>query len=256
MNDKKRNMPYVGITGFMHADEVAFATEQARGSLLMVGVLATERTLAGLPSGKPNRYPRAEDMAGIFPERGHGTLSLLHVAVSEGMPLLETLDAASVTGGKNMEGIQLNVAFPDPAALRLWKEGREPGANYLVLQCGPAMISAADRRPRRVARAILPYVGIADAVLIDDSAGHGKPLDGAFVAACFEEIADHDWDLGIGAAGGLTGESLSRLLRDPIREFGPFSIDAEGGLRRGSGDQLDFGLVTEYLEAAREAFSQ
>ncbi|MDP3953950.1 MAG: hypothetical protein Q8Q06_00855 [bacterium] len=61
--------PYIGITGFMSGDEVSFVLESFPNNSerkLMVGVLASGKTIKGIPNDFLNRYPKPENMGNIF----------------------------------------------------------------------------------------------------------------------------------------------------------------------------------------------
>lgn len=59
---------YVGITGFMNRAEVdACLSALPKNMTLMCGVLVSQKTLRGERNKWHRRYPRIEDIAGIFP---------------------------------------------------------------------------------------------------------------------------------------------------------------------------------------------
>lgn len=92
-----KNYPYIGITGFMSSDEVrlildtfiksrpwvrnSFGQTVFRGKndrILMVGVLASMKTLYGKTNKWPNRYPKIEDIKNIFLCNSKHLLNLIH----------------------------------------------------------------------------------------------------------------------------------------------------------------------------------
>jgi hypothetical protein len=72
---------YVGITGFMAAQEVleVLQTETLANTsrLFMCGVLVSWNTLQGGPARRPRRYPPVETLASIFQNHPR-VLNLIH----------------------------------------------------------------------------------------------------------------------------------------------------------------------------------
>lgn len=250
---KKWMDTYAGVTGFMHREHVNVAVAALEGTLpLMVGVLASEKTLSGATNSKPNRYPKREDIAGIFPEKSPRTLNLIHLG---GIPVRTHLGAfmhiAESYGGENFQGFQLNVHLPDPGVLREWKARRRRSGQdaCIVLQCRESVIEQGGRKPRAVVDLLAPYANVVDHILVDGSGGEGVPLDVDFCSDVLAEVARRRWKVGMGLAGGLTAETLETWLSKLALYF-DFSIDAEGGLRDAD-DHLSMPAMLDYLGVAR-----
>lgn len=248
-----RPSSYVGISGLMSRGEVdtALAAYPDCGRQLMVGVLASEKTLAGQPNKWPRRYPKREDIAGIFIDDPR-CLNLVHVAVDRADMKEPWLDRALFFGGARCHGVQLNAPAPSDrieehgqmraigSFLRIYPVAR------LVVQLRP--VSGADA----VARATMLHDAGATDVLIDASGGRGLNLNLASVALAVQQIRRACPNIGIGIAGGLCAETVpavAHIIRDGV------SCDAEGRLRDdadGGGD-LDMEKTRAYLAAAGEA---
>ena len=221
--------PYMGVTGFMSRGEVQAALEaQGRrtaqsGRKLMVGVLASSKTLAGNTNKFPNRYPKITDIAGIFPNE-KWTLNLIHYATDEQDTLDQQLIRMVDLGGPYLEGFQLNVRWPNPAQLRAI------GHLRVVLQLGKKALEEMGNNPVRVADRLDGYRGLISDVLVDASGGLGLKLDPEAAYSYLRAIQERHPTLGLGVAGGLSGETVGGL--EPLaREFSNLSFDAEGRLR-------------------------
>ena len=221
--------PYIGITGFTAADEVAgvvAAWPDEPGRLLMCGALLSNARLSGESSDAPNRCPPTDAIAGIFSDDPR-CLNLVHYRPQPGANLADALARASEVGGPNCHGVQINatrgVPWPDPAALVEYRECSQP--QRIVLQAGrEAMASVdgdADALARRCAYAHLTTCG-------------GRSEDwadtGAAAWARLLALADAAPDLGLSARGlcAATCQLLSRCCRSGARQ-----LDAEGRLRDG-----------------------
>jgi hypothetical protein len=241
--------PYVGVTGFMHSDEVAalLATVPAHSRYrLMVGVLMSSKTLRGDANSWPGRYPKAETVASLFPD-DERALNLVHYSTDERLTLHTQLEQVAWLGGMHCDGIQLNMAWPnfnDIVNFRL----AHPDL-YIVLQIGKRAMERVESLPR-FAEQINFYAEAVDAILIDPSGGRGVPLDVAPTSQFLCAVRHAHREIGIGIAGGLGPHSL-HLLQPFALMFDDLSCDAEGRLRKSEeGDSLDLSAATAYAEAA------
>jgi hypothetical protein len=262
-----RPAPYIGITGFMEPQEVTTALalfhacdhpgSGLNGRQLMVGALASGKTLRGEKNKWPNRYPVIGDDNDPFedlfvPDRR--ALNLIHFSTDDAETLPEQIAQLVALGGKYLDGFQLNMRWPDPLLL-----ARSIPLGYrTVLQLGAAALAEEGNDPVRVAKRITAYVGGSNGVsdvLIDASGGKGIPLDLETVTAYVEAIAHHDarlMSLGIGIAGGLSASTLPQL-KSLLKKHPFLSIDAEGKLRDAN-DDLDPARVTAYIHQASLVF--
>lgn len=260
-------LPYIGVTGFMTPEEVWQVLEAVPLSVhrkLMVGVLASSKTMRGIPNKYPHRYPRPEKIAEIFVDHP-STLNLIHFNTKEPDQLLEQMIEVTKLGGPNVHGLQLNVKWPDRLALAKYRATFE--TKVIVLQCGHGALESV--RPGKFQETIFDYYGLADYILVDPSGGLGKPIDPTEAYAYLkelDELEDRKWTLwgkqlvnrtaamGHGIAGGFSAETLPNLITDKILlEFPSTSIDAEGKLRDVN-DDLDIEKAKAYVAKAYEMF--
>lgn len=234
--------PYLGITGFTTAAEARHALgllPPSPGRLLMIGVLASNRTCAGLPERNPRRNPAVEAIPGIFQDHPR-VLNLLHYYTDEPGTLGRQLADLAGRAGPNLHGFQINVAWPTRADLEELRSARS--GLRIVLQMGAGQLAGSPKDAARQAREV---AGLADDLLLDASAGQGLPLDPEAVRPFLRELADSG--LGLGVAGGLCAATLD-LLEPLLAEFPGLSFDAESRLRDEE-DRLDLERVREYVEA-------
>lgn len=227
--------PYIGITGFTSA-------EQARDALallppssdrcLMIGVLASRRTCAGLPERSPKRHPGVDAIAGIFQDHPLA-LNLVHYYTDEPGTLGSQLAALVERIGPGLDGLQINGKWPSPADLEEVRAVR-PDLR-VVLQVNPASPGSLDE-----------VAGLIDDVLLDASAGQGRPLDPESSIPYLEALSETG--LGLGVAGGLCAENLP-LVEPLLARFPILSFDAESRLRDAE-DDLDPAKVRMYVEGA------
>lgn len=242
--------PYIGVTGFSKPEEVsavvrAFPKNAKRK--LMVGVLATYKSLRGIPI-KPKwakQMPKPADISKLFlaDER---VVNLIHFSTEEGQEgsVLDDLFRIHELAGPNFHGFQLNVAWPQVDQLDAYRA--RMGWNYrIVLQLGQKAVKAVGGTPQGVVDMLSRYVGVVNDILLDPSGGLGKPFDTERAREFLSAITEQGWDIGLGVAGGLGPDSLY-LIRPLVSEFPSLSVDAQGRLRNAEND-LDLNLVNTYL---------
>ncbi len=243
--------PYIGVTGFTSRFEIlsvlaaipAYSTQ-----LLMVGVLASQKTLEGLQNKWPNRYPAVKDIRYIF-FRHHQILNLIHYATKQPESLVDQLVQLTNLGGINLNGFQLNMAWPSLKDIAHYHAqcGR---SKKIVLQIGKRAFEMINNSPRELAARVAEYEYLADYVLLDPSGGLGIPFNPEIAQSYLEALKVKNLTMGFGIAGGLSPTTLD-LIKPLIKDFSDLSIDAEGRLRN-SKDYLDLGLTREYIRKAFE----
>lgn len=243
--------PYIGVTGFVSASEVKLALDcmERTGvfktpTLLMVGVLASAKTINGGKNRYAHRYPGVDRIAEIFPPHRR-TLNLIHYATDERETLREQIKKLVALGGPYLDGFQFNIAWPAPEAILV------PGMR-VVLQIGGRALEECGHDPEKVWRKLTYYDPEITDVLIDASGGKGIAMDTPTAAAYMKAIHEQIPRLGVGVAGGLSGETMD-LVRPLFGAKLKPSIDAEGQLRD-SDDILNLKKMTEYLEAAARLY--
>lgn len=256
-----RMRSYIGVTGIMTRAESVSLFEAAKvyflhaNRQLMIGTLASSKTLAGKPNRWPGRFPEIEDIADIlffdiwYPPR---LLNLIHYSTDEPDTLYQQMKEVTERGGLHLNGIQLNVCWPDPDHLAKYRH-RYP-RNTLVLQVGKrAMMEVGS--PVTCAAEVGKYANLIDYVLIDPSGGTGTVLNPDQILPYLARIrdikimsSDVNYPIGIGVGGGLRADNL-HILEPLLAEIPDLCIDAEGQLRNEL-DNLDLEKACTYLRAA------
>lgn len=248
--------PYIGVTGFMDAEEVKLALEifeKEKGNLphkLMVGVLASFKTLYGETNKWPNRYPKIRDVSKIFLNHPDA-LNLVHYSTDNtDLLFVQLMAITELIGPKSFHGFQLNIPWPNPKELIRYK------AFYpykkIVLQIGSGAFEAVKNLPEFLINRILCYRGYestVDCILLDTSRGKGKLFDTELIKTYLQAVDEFFLsNLSMGVAGGLYGET-AHILKPLFAKFPSLSIDAEGKLRDAD-DKLDMDLVEKYISNA------
>ncbi len=250
--------PYIGITGFMSDVEVYTVLSNVprvpmrAARQIMVGVLASSKTLQRAVNKWPNRYPAMEWIKELFVDKKN-TLNLVHYTTKNEGNLVSELGQIIELAGPNFDGFQLNMTWPNPGNLYLFREqfGSWP---TIVLQIGHTAFEKIDHNPVELAFQVKNgYSGLVDYVLLDPSGGTGKPLDPEEMLDYLRALASVDAGVGLGVAGGLSADTLY-LVEPIVREFPNISIDAEGKLRTES-DHLDIHEAIRYRTAASKMFA-
>lgn len=246
--------PYIGVTGFTSKDEalrVLEATPPTGDRLLMVGVLASSKTLRGEKNKWPNRYPAVQKIAGIFPDDPRA-LNLIHYSTDDPATLFSQMLELTSLAGTNFHGFQLNCAWPPQSELQHFRNAY-PEAK-IVLQIGERSLEMVGHSAYGLSiKLFMEYKGLIDYVLLDGSAGRGQILEMEKVRRYLYVLQTLPIPIDLGIAGGLSPQSLP-LIEPLMRDFPDLSIDAEGRLRD-SNDQLTIITVKEYVRLALEITS-
>jgi len=248
-----RMAPYIGVTGFMNRQQVedalALVPPHSRHQL-MVGVLISNKTFVGKKNKWPGRYPTMETVNDIFVQDPR-ILNLVHYTTDDQETLAEQLDAVTEALEYELDGFQLNLAWPDHEQLhdyRRWHPDKK-----LVLQVGARAMAQAGSI-EQVARRIEQYGTLTDGILIDPSSGKGLTFDPKISAEYLRRIQEHS-GVSLGIAGGLSAHTM-QLLDPLIPEFPQLSIDAESRLRTPfPEDALDLPHMRAYLNLSFQKFS-
>lgn len=229
------------------------------GRMLMLGVLASYKTLHGTKTKYPFRYPAIEDIGNTFVDAPSRVLNLIHYHTDHVGSILAQMYEVTRYGGPHVHGIQLNMAWPQRWKLDAHKNRHD--GQVIVMQCGRKALeqcglqqgsdfslSALASFVRRVAS----YKDSVDYVLLDMSGGNNLPLDPSFLQTCLTALYAQGLSPMLGIAGGLTAETLAAVAA-LLSLFHDLSIDAEGGLRD-EFDHLDMVKAIRYLRTARQYF--
>lgn len=244
-------MQYIGVTGFMSRGEVEHALANLpAGRRLMVGVLASPKSLRGERNKWWRRYPSAKEIADIFVDDSR-CLNLIHFSSGgDDVPIDRGfVDRLTEIGGPCLNGFQFNGRWPDHHALRgVADQGRD-----VVLQLKTNRVKDVAQGGNPL-RNHLYWVAamFRDAkchVLLDGSGGRGVAFDPAEMRNDVRTIRKTiGYFIGLGVAGGLCAETVRSVERPKGYDV---SIDAEGMLRDGDdGGTMNLDKVAAYLEAA------
>jgi len=245
--------PYIGVTGVMtrkESEALCDALSADNDFLVMIGMLASGKTIHGMPNKWPKRYPKAEDMGKISFDHPKA-LFLVHFNTKDPEKLHWDMCHALYLAGPHCHGLQLNIAWPDVRVLQdFHRDSQSDWCKTIVLQCGEKALDEVGWSGAKLAERLKRYEGLIDYVLIDPSGGLGKEFDPDFACRCFRMIAKTLPDVGLGIAGGLGSTNLGRLLGPILLAFPDlkFSIDVEARVRDHA-DNLNVPDAIRYLKS-------
>lgn len=246
-------LPYIGVTGvtdLAQAHALLGALPPNSGRTLMVGGLMSFKTMRGGANKWPKRYLPAEAIAGIFPKDTRA-LNLIHYNTKEeGVSLAEQLCEAMRVGGAHCHGMQLNIAWPDPAQIGSFRL-TYPDA-VIVIQVGARAFERAGNDPLGLVRLVADYRDAIDFVLLDPSGGLGKPFDPAALRVYLQALRAARLPVKCGVAGDLSPATLG-LLEPLAGDFPDLCTDAEGKLRDAA-DELDVAAAAAYVAGVAALF--
>jgi len=246
---------YIGVTGFMLAEEVHQALSvlpENSDRLLMVGVLASSKTLVGEKNKFPNRYPEVDVIAKIFP-KSDKVLNLIHYNTKDMETLAEQMIKMTNIAGENFNGLQLNIKLPNPKVLENHKK-LFPNQIF-VLPISSGTFEAVGHSAEKLSEKVSEYDGLVDYILLDPSGGYGIPFDPIKAKEYLTVLQEKNSSIMLGAAGGLSPETLN-LIEPLVPDFPQLCIDAEGRLREKETDQLIISRTKEYIKGALSLFEK
>jgi len=211
-----------------------------------MGVLVSSQSLRGEPNKWPNRYPNTRKIAGVF-THNPDTFNVIHYNTDQPATLSNQLTEVRRLAGPNLHGFQINMAWPSVTELRRFTD-QNPD-QQMILQINREAFWAVEGLTGGIIYKLKQeYLGFVDHILLDLSAGYGRPLDTAWARQQLQELQGAELGIGLGVAGGLGPASL-QLVEPLAKDFPELSIDAEARLRDGN-DNLDLDLVQDYLRQA------
>lgn len=237
--------PYIGVTGVTTRQQAITLCRQMPKVCkfdLMIGVLASNKTLSGEADLFPNQTPDRLAIAKIFAAR-NGLLNLLHYYTNDRSGLFHQLAHAFALAGKNCGGLQLNMPWPDPEVIKKFR--RLYPAARVVVQINREALAEFDGDLQACVTEAEKYNKVATDLLFDLSGGEGRPIDTDLAWKFFKSFHG---SCNLVIAGGLDAESLPNL-QTFFRTFSSISIDAQGKLRTSS-DHLDLRKAKKYLQKA------
>jgi hypothetical protein len=249
---------YIGVTGFTNAEDVKVVADEMvpeNDRLLMVGVLASNKTFEGLVHDWFRRYPKASELGDVFIQHPR-VLNLIHYNTDNQEGLARQLEHVFRLAVPFISGFQLNLKWPDPTELRTFlRKERMREQMRMVLQIGGGAMKHCAFDPALIADRVLMYKDVITDVLVDASGGTGKAFDAKVVMPILEAIEARRLDVGLGLAGGISPSTLE-LLEPIARQFPAINIDIERGVRDDAdgGGNLIVAQAVDYVRGAQSMF--
>ncbi len=215
----KSPVPYVGITGIMNSTESRFIAKSVPTNAnrqAMIGVLISQKSMRGQPNQWPNRYPRVDQVADLFPPHP-AVFNVVHYNTDDPDSLCQQLSDVIQLAGPNLHGFQLNLPWPPPDELGRFAD-QYPSLKLILQISQQSCRLLAEDQAGIAGRLSADYQGLVHLVLLDLSAGYGQPLDTAWCLQQLHELRSADLGLGLAVAGGLSPSTL-HLVAPLIKEF-------------------------------------
>ena len=254
MRDHAKSGPYVGIAGITSHRQVVDILSVAPscdqraadcghpGRRVAIGVLVSDKTLAGEPVKRPKRSPNVSGIPDIWHPDVFNTLHY-HTIRKDA----DLVRVSQICGQVIGHGMQLNIAWPEPSRVSdLGSTGIVP-----ILQVSPSSWSECDGSVDEVIRRIDLYGPSLGYVLMDMSAGKGVPMsvqDCEHIRKVFHQCPGVGLVVagGFGPGSGYMLESLSNGHHAATAMRFCLGVDAESGLRDVD-DELDVEKCRLYL---------
>jgi len=179
------------------------------------------------------------DYSTIFFPDDPRAINLIHYNTKEPETLCEQLLKLVEIGGPNLQGFQLNIAWPNPNQLDKFHKAVKRHYS-LIFQINERVLEDVKYSPKELSLRICKnsYDDYMDGILIDPSGGKGKLFDIEMAHKFLSEIRDTNYLFGMGIAGGLCADTL-HVIEPLLEEFRHLSTDAEGKLRNLPDDTLN-----------------
>jgi hypothetical protein len=252
--------PYIGITGVMTPQEVRALHRVFQNTFvgtglrhkLVIGILASSKTLAGIQNKYPNRYPKPNRIPEIA-QNLKDVFNVIHYSVDDDE--LDSLGFQLTTisneiGGPHIDGIQLNVVWPHNDALKSFHIATRR-TYKIILQLSRYAMGQMHHDVNAIAERVASYGNLIDAVLIDQSGGMGITVDVPHTLDLLDALAKRTPYINLGVAGGLTAGTLSNSITPLINHHPNLSWDTESGVRVPKCDDLDLQACYRYLVTSR-----
>ncbi len=252
---KKPHPPYVGVTGITSPKEVKEILRIIPEGLqrkIFLGTLVSQMTLEGKKNNIPSRYPDMSILSDIL-VRDERVAHIIHFSPGQQELSIESLRKIVRLGKGNIDGIQLNMLWPNPVILSAFR--KEYPSIKIILQV--EFIEDIQKKRQRtvgnIANHASRYIGIVDYLLLDSSLGRHIPLNPNVVFPYVRYFSrnEHAFHMHISVAGGLSAKRI-KALKPLLSEHPNLSFDAESALRSSSLDVLSIGEVRRYLKRAAQ----
>jgi len=251
--------PFIGVTGFTDQKQVrvvAKVKHQPDDLPLAIGVLATLGTIKDPNKIFRNRFALGKNIANIFDHGLPNCINTLHYysPPSHQDTLLEQMLRATELAGPNLNGIQLNIPWPDPKVLATYQE-HHPNI-FLILVVGKEALETAEHSAVHVSYRIQQdYKGLIDYTMIDASEGGSIIFNQDKLDDYFIHIRERNPDLALIITGGMSSSTVQNIV-PLVKKFKNLSIDAEGRLRNAkrAGDLLILAEARNYFKNSQKIF--
>jgi hypothetical protein len=250
---------YIGFTDPMTQWDTQRALAQVPPLMnikLHVGVMTSRTKISGKPTAYDDVWLPIERISEPFVDDAR-VINILHYADFGKEDFYPTLRSAVQHSGALLDGIQLDMVWPNPSdVIHVLGKQKEKDPLLFILQVGRKAFEMIDHDPAKLLERLRTYGQSLTHVLFDLSMGEGKPMDASQFRPYIEATYARFPDVGQAVAGGLGPDTLE-LVEPLIADYSFLSIDAQGQLRD-SGDSkqpLTIERVERYVKNAYQMYS-
>lgn len=244
---------HIGVTGVKTKDEVLrlsksfkIAFSEYKKLKLMISVLVRDETLDGKKeTNHLNRYPKVTEISNIFSDDSVCLNFIRYkTRTTEESLFVNELVEATKYGGRNLNGIQLDIAWPSSRNLFAYRDLYPK--KKIILQIGKEALESVTWLPSKLAEKLKQYKGLIDAVLLDWGEGEGIEMQSDMAKDYIDEILCHCSWLNVGVSGGL-GNNME-LINDILMLYKEISINAGVSLMDDKGNLSGLKVTTYFAD--------
>jgi hypothetical protein len=218
----------------------------------MVGVMASPKSLAGMPTRYDGVWLKPQDFPTVFLDDSRA-FNVPHWADYKDRTTPEHLKQLMAHCQGKAHAIQLDMPWPDPD---LVLDFRDSFDIPIILQVGRKSLETlgvAMGLIKPMLERINGYGTHISGILLDMSGGEGRDMDASYLSHYVQAISEDRPDLTIAVAGGLGPDSL-KLVEPLLKQFPWLSRDAQSRLRASglSTDPIDWDRATAYIAGSIE----
>ena len=255
INKVKVLKPYIGVTDFTtraQVEEAKAFIHKDSGRVLHVGAMRSYKTHKRIPTkpGWEKIWLVPEQLQDLFiPD--DNVFNVLHWADfgKDHLTTTKELIEACAICGVGLDGLQLDMVWPNVAMLQVFKEVR-PDIT-VILQVSKDAMNVSQTNGKTFIEDLAPYVDLVDFVLLDYGVGRGTPFIAETLLKSIKETVTLFPENRIVVGGGL-GPQTFYSLEPILQRFPLISWDAQGQMRSSSNavDPIEMNRVTAYLRGS------
>ncbi|KKS44865.1 hypothetical protein A3I25_00305 [Candidatus Nomurabacteria bacterium RIFCSPLOWO2_02_FULL_42_17] len=252
--------PFIGIAGIISQKQIKTIVAKINPDTIlgayieyrcvMAGILVNSETLAGkiIKDKRKNRFPDVNQLSEIFLNHPK-ILNVVNFYTMDQENLLKDMLEIAKLGGENLNGLQLNITWPDTKTIREYKK-KFPN-HIIILEFDRDILR--ENSPDSLANKIFgKYEGLVDYIVL----GLGEEGISLYVneTAKYLRAIQKKTEIGLAVTGNIGPgnllDEITILLKS--KGFKDLSFSADFGLLNSEGG-LDMKKMAQYLRGANQS---